>query len=564
MTEWEPKGVSSLEKEALSAIKDADDCLVEAGPGSGKTELLAQKLDYLFSTGKSLEPKKVLALSFKKDAAENLKIRVKQRYGNEFARRFISLTFAAFEKRILDQFLMSLPSDMRPNKDYIIVNKKFADGKAEVTYKDITKLSKLIIKRNVYIKRAIRLTYDFVFVDEFQDTTTEQYELLKECFLGSNTRLTAVGDKNQAIMRWADADEYIFEKFVIDFYPNKYRLLINYRSAEKLVEFQKYFLLKAFDLKQNVKVSNSEDAMDGNIRLIKFDCDTTEAERLAEDISNNIVAEVLPSEICILVKQKVQEYSNKIIEKLKTKGINSRIEDKYQDMLKNPLIALILDVILISENQKDPDAWENIKSYFFIPESTEDILSEGHSYNNYESEIELLIDNIRDIRKSYINCYDDMYKLILNIDSILEFNTVNYNYMKYSGAEEINKILKLFSELFYKEYINANKSWIDAVKNFKGENSIPIMTIHKSKGLEFEHVYLIGLEDNAFWSFHKDREENLNAIFVAISRAKNSFTFTYSQKRISINQSNNKINEIYNIIKDSGLVDEQFYQHDLL
>lgn len=57
MIEWEPKGVSYLEEEALLAVKDINNCLVEAGPGSGKTELLTQKLDYLFSTGKSLEPK---------------------------------------------------------------------------------------------------------------------------------------------------------------------------------------------------------------------------------------------------------------------------------------------------------------------------------------------------------------------------------------------------------------------------------------------------------------------------------------------------------------------------
>lgn len=557
MIEWEPKGVSYLEEEALLAVKDINNCLVEAGPGSGKTELLTQKLDYLFSTGKSLEPKNILALSFKKDAATNLKMRVKQRYGNEFARRFISLTFAAFEKRILDQFLMSLPSYIRPNKDYIIVNKNSADGKKKITYEDITRLSNQIIKTNVYIKRAIRLTYDFVFIDEFQDTTTAQYELLKECFLGTNTKLTAVGDQNQAIMRWAGADPDIFDKFIIDFSSKKYQLRGNYRSAVKLVEFQKYFLHEAFDLDQNVDVSNSCGFKDGNISLNKYDCDITEAVQLANDISNKVRLGVSPSEICILVKQKTGEYGNKIIEKLKIKGINSRIEDYYQDMLKNPVIILILDIISISEKQKDYDAWENIKSCFVIPELTEDILDDGYSYKDYHSEIEHIIEDIRAIMRCCINCFDDMYKLILNIESIVEFNILNHDYTEYISEEELNEILYKFSNLFYKEYIDSNKSWVNSVKNFKGENSIPIMTIHKSKGLEFEHVYLIGLEDKAFWSFNTDREENLNAIFVAISRAKNSFTFTYSQKRNSIFQSKSKINEIYNIIRSSGLVNEQ-------
>ena len=233
-------------------------------------------------------------------------------------------------------------------------------------------------------------------------------------------------------------------------------------------------------------------------------------------------------------------------------------------MLKNPLIILILDIILISENQKDYDAWENIKNFFIIQELTEDNLDYGYSYKDYYLEIEHIIEDIRAIMRCCINCFDDMYKLILNIVSIVEFNILNYDYTEYTSEEELNEILYKFSGLFYKEYIDSNKSWVNSVKNFKGENSIPIMTIHKSKGLEFEHVYLIGLEDKAFWSFHTDREENLNAIFVAMSRAKKSFIFTYSQKRNSISQSNSKINEIYNIIKDSGLVDEQFYQYDLL
>lgn len=557
MIEWKPKGVSTLEEEALLAIKDINNCLVEAGPGSGKTELLTQKLDYLFSTGKSLEPKNILALSFKKDAAANLKMRVNHRYGNEFARRFTSLTFAAFEKRILDQFLMSLPSDMRPNKDYIIVNKKVADGKNKITYEDITRLSNQIIKTNVYIKRAIGLTYDFVFIDEFQDTTTAQYELLKECFLGTNTKLTAVGDQNQAIMRWAGADPDIFDKFINDFSSKKYQLWVNYRSAAKLVAFQKYFSYKAMGLSQNIYVSNQDDNMDGDIKLYEFDNDIDEASRLADEISMNIKDGVSPSDICILAKMRTKEYAKKIIDKLKDNDIDSRIEDNYQDMLKNPVISLILDMILISGGQKDADAWKNITKFFITEDSRDDISGDGYSYYDYYSEIESIIENIIKLIASDIICNTDMDDLILRIFNIINIKIVDSSYRAYMNETELSALLKKFALSFYIEYIKSNKSWVNAVNNFKGENTIPIMTIHKSKGLEFEHVYFIGLEDKAFWSFHKDREENLNAVFVAISRAKNSFTFTYSQKRNSIVQSNSKINEIYNIIRSSGLVNEQ-------
>ena len=63
---------------------------------------------------------KILALSFKTDAAANMKKRVKKRYGDEYASRFTPLTYSAFEKRILDQFRNVLPEGYKTSKDYLI------------------------------------------------------------------------------------------------------------------------------------------------------------------------------------------------------------------------------------------------------------------------------------------------------------------------------------------------------------------------------------------------------------------------------------------------------------
>ncbi|HFR3947256.1 TPA: UvrD-helicase domain-containing protein, partial [Streptococcus suis] len=264
--DWFPKGVIKLEDAALEVVKDVTNCLVIAGPGAGKTELLAQKLDYLFSTNKCISPKKILALSFKTDAAANLKDRVKKRYGDEYASRFTSLTYSAFEKKILDQFRNVLPEEIRPSKDYLIeemeVIKEVLDrnglsttgmwknsikeiaerialsendstikndllkgtqsNKPVLLYRQITKLSTQIIATNEYIRKALQMTYDFVFLDEFQDTTYAQYNLLKTCFLGSSCKLTAVGDNKQAIMRWAGAKPDIFPNYIRDFNSNEY------------------------------------------------------------------------------------------------------------------------------------------------------------------------------------------------------------------------------------------------------------------------------------------------------------------------------------------------------
>ncbi|HFU4083075.1 TPA: 3'-5' exonuclease, partial [Streptococcus suis] len=110
------------------------------------------------------------------------------------------------------------------------------------------------------------------------------------------------------------------------------------------------------------------------------------------------------------------------------------------------------------------------------------------------------------------------------------------------------------SMLLYKEYSQTQGEWLDIVSSFKGENSISIMTIHKSKGLEYEAVYFLGLEDSAFWNFNNQPEEDKSAFFVALSRAKSHLIFTYCKLRNNRAQNNRNINEIYSLLTQSKLV----------
>ncbi len=90
--QWTPSGGIILEENATTSVKAEKNVLVVAGPGAGKTELLAQKTGYLFQTNICTYPKKILAISFKTDAAANLKERIESRY----------------EKNMLSDFLLSL------------------------------------------------------------------------------------------------------------------------------------------------------------------------------------------------------------------------------------------------------------------------------------------------------------------------------------------------------------------------------------------------------------------------------------------------------------------------
>ncbi|MBF0140761.1 MAG: HEPN domain-containing protein [Magnetococcales bacterium] len=92
-------------------------------------------------------------------------------------------------------------------------------------------------------------------------------------------------------------------------------------------------------------------------------------------------------------------------------------------------------------------------------------------------------------------------------------------------------------------------SWTNVFERFLGVNSVPLMTIHKSKGLEFHTVLFVGLDDSAFWKMHKDRDEGLLAFFVAFSRARDRAFITYCHQR----GNRQKVREIYDILASAGV-----------
>lgn len=119
--DWKPVGVNALETNALSVVRSANNRSVIAGPGAGKTELLAQRAAYLLQTGSAPAPRRILAISFKRDAATNLATRVRQRCHRNHAERFDSMTFDAFAKGLIDRFGQALPEHWRPRPDYEIM-----------------------------------------------------------------------------------------------------------------------------------------------------------------------------------------------------------------------------------------------------------------------------------------------------------------------------------------------------------------------------------------------------------------------------------------------------------
>jgi superfamily I DNA/RNA helicase len=320
-TDWQPAGIDELEDNALDVVRSANNRSVIAGPGSGKTELLAQRASYLLQCGVSPQPQRILAISYKRDAAYNIAQRVSARCHPEQAHRFDSLTFDAFAKSLIDRFGQALPEPWRPTPDYEIAQARdpivrdflpslsppapvgsYADimaitvkgfekqwvvssplsahpianpspgewagdqfwqswlhgsKRSFLTFAMIGRLAEHLVRTNPMVQRALQLTYSHLFMDEFQDITQVQYDLVKGIFLGSKTVVTAVGDNKQQIMRFAMAMNDPFTPYEADFKAQRTPLKNNYRSSPDLVRIQD-ILAHAIDTKTIKPVSKSE------------------------------------------------------------------------------------------------------------------------------------------------------------------------------------------------------------------------------------------------------------------------------------------------------------------
>ncbi|MGX5515374.1 3'-5' exonuclease [Bacillus cereus] len=109
-------------------------------------------------------------------------------------------------------------------------------------------------------------------------------------------------------------------------------------------------------------------------------------------------------------------------------------------------------------------------------------------------------------------------------------------------------------------YFQETKDWLLAIDVFEGKNSIPIMTIHKSKGLEYEAVFFIGFDDNAFWSFSQQQQEDTCTFFVGLSRAKRYLYFMFSESREWTDCTNRNISILYRMLSESKVVEEVYFK----
>ncbi len=603
----------------LNAVRSSGNMLVSAGPGTGKTEFLAQKADYLLRTNLCRNPKKILAISFKKDSAENLRKRVAERLGDEASFRFTSLTFDAFAKSLLDQFRMALPESLRPNPDYMIesvdqsareyidnICRCFGIGRQEgesarsyyprrnkeliniqlplqninasnkekiwyyllkgseelnhpasLTFQMIMILAIYIIKSSPKIKKALQMTYSHVFLDEFQDTTDLQYNLLTTCFKESTAEIIAVGDKKQRIMLWANALPNAFEIFQQDFHSSYVVFEENYRSVPKLVKLQEMMYNSLNASSDKAIAGGNWDKEDGYIAFVKTKQEDDECNYVVSKIEEYIESGIDPCKISIIVRERPQNYAEKIRQNLSEKKIYARYEADYIDLLKNPIISFFMDFLAILLNESASNEWMSATAFAI---NVLDIESQNEKkYYDFMKEWSKLIQKLKkEITK--IKKIEELQLIFVKLFSLVSIDSIKKSYPAFA---QDRVWMDMMNRFYYRYWDNVYlaQSLSKGLDYFLGKASIPIMTIHKSKGLEYDVVFFLGLEDQSFWNFAQQSDEERCNFFVALSRAKTDLIFTYCEHRGSRNSSRNhtEINEFHELLNNSSLVDSFDY-----
>ncbi len=584
---WRPQGVANLESRAWDALRQTErSVLVTAGAGAGKTEFLAQKATYLLQTGLCPAPKRILAISFKRDAARNLAERVTMRCPPEQARRFNSYTFDAFAKSLVDRFRAAIPEPYCPPASYRIVmprrqdydnfldtynfrgvnaqqleraiardrlpvantgseRQRAAAAYWRAQYNDydhvplsfpmLNRLVDLLIRENPSILKALHLTYPVVFLDEFQDTTTAQFQLLRSAFEDSETIFTAVGDDKQRIMVWAGAMPDAFAQFEQQFGAQRISLICNWRSHEDLVRIQ-HVIASRIDPTVEAPEARADRRVDGDVAAIwEFASEDEESEALAQWIEREVqTRNIEPHDVAILVRMHIDEVEAQLSPAFEARGLRLRNVARnvgdiaIQDLLGEDLTQILLRLLRLGASARSPENWNAALRDLQFLEAVDS--GDEVALERLQQRLQAFVRQIRHAFRRLDPVPESTVEAAQAARDFIGEQVLRRAFQSYQRQADFERVWNGFV-LLLRESLEHAETWSDTLDAFEGLGQITLMTIHKSKGLEFHTIIFYGLDNQTWWSLTPDRIEELNSFFVALTRAKQRAFFTLCTAR---------------------------------
>ena len=518
--------------------------LVIAGAGSGKTRVLTYKIAYLLENG--YQPWNILALTFTNKAAREMKERVGQTLGRKEARGLMISTFHTLGLDIIKREYAAL--GMKSNfslfddTDQVALLKELTEGLIEddkvvlqqlistisnwkndlktpvqaaagakgerdrifahcyglydahmkacnvLDFDDLILLPTLLLQRNEEVRERWQNKIRYLLVDEYQDTNTSQYELVK-LLVGQRARFTVVGDDDQSIYSWRGARPQNLVLLSQDFPALQViKLEQNYRSSGRILKAAN--ILIANNPHVFEKRLFSELGYGVELKVLSANNEDHEAERVAgELIAHHFINKTAYKDYAILYRG---NHQSRVFEKML---MQNRIPYKISggtSFFSRPEIKDLLAYLRVLTNPDDDSAFMRIVNTpkREIGSATLKKLGEWAMGRN----------------KSMFTASFDMGLT----------QTLNGR-----GYESLTRFTL--------------RDMMERGESDEETDQVQLMTLHASKGLEFPYVYLVGMEEGLLPHQSSIDEDNVDEerrlAYVGITRAQKELTFTLCKER---------------------------------
>lgn len=316
-----------------------------AGAGTGKTSVIVARIKHLISSG--VKPENILAITFTNRASKEMKSRISN---DEIAVH----TFHQFCYQKLKEYISydyQIASDGIPLNDEILLqitkyknsyfkNKrpKFYDKYQQyLKQNDLKDFDDLLIDFHHYfhhIKKHVK--YNYIFVDEFQDTNLLQYMIIKK-LIDKDTHILCVGDPDQSIYKFRGAHAKIIQMFISDFHAKVFTLTTNYRSTNEILKLANSLIKRNNRTyrKKLIAVNHTKYIQ----KITAYDTQEQEAKNMIETINSHLKKGVKAQDIAVLFRNHSRCY--RLREMLDETGIYYR-DSTTSEHLSNTINLLSL------------------------------------------------------------------------------------------------------------------------------------------------------------------------------------------------------------------------------
>lgn len=486
-------------------------------------------------------------------------------YSNNYVQsRISSLKNEGISTLEFEKFAYS-PIDKKILELYKLYEKKMESNNA-FDFDDLIIKTIELLNEDEMVKKYYQQRFRYVFVDEYQDTNNIQYKLIK-LISGLHKNICVVGDADQSIYKWRGANINNILDFEKD-YDGANRIILsqNYRSTKNILDLANSVIKNNSErIKKDLWTSKD----DGEIpTLFEANGSTEEAIYVAETIDKLISEGKSPKEIAILYRSNYlsREFEEQLIkrdikyvviggikfyDRAEIKDIlgymrlivNSEDDVSFRRIINSPKRGIgdvTVDKLASISADKNISLFESLN---YIEDY--DKLFDARAQKNLIS-FKNLIENLK-LKSESMSISELLDFLLDRVEYIinLEKNDTIESRSKIENIEEFLSSVKNYEDNeggTLHEFLVGVSLLSDVDKTEDVDKAVSLITVHSAKGLEFDNVFIVGLEEGVFPSIYaeseEDKEEERRLIYVAITRARDNLHLSYSKSRMRHGKTN--------------------------